>query len=192
MGLISRLSHIRCVIAGLTNQYPVAPVSNNAVVFISSLFLSVHEVTKASSAKKSPGNVDDDTINGFSCSNFCTAMWLTINLFVGFYLLGFSACGTSCSDFCMVMQLTLNSLFGFCSLISFFLLEQFIILWPISLHEKHFSFFISWSHSLITGWQLDLAVRIVPVLNLGTSATTTHSFINFSKVSACAIFLRPW
>ena len=65
-GLICSLSHTRRAIDVSINEYPVAPVSNNAVVFILLLFLSIHEVTKASSMKKLPGKLDDDTINGFS------------------------------------------------------------------------------------------------------------------------------
>ena len=74
MGSISRLSHIYCAIARSTNEYPMVPVSNNVVAFILSLFPSVHKVTKTFSAKNSPGNVDDDTINGFFYFNSCTAI----------------------------------------------------------------------------------------------------------------------
>ena len=66
MGSICSLSHTRRAIDGSMNEYPVAPVSNKAVVLISLLFSKIHGVTKASSAKKSPGKLDDDTINGFS------------------------------------------------------------------------------------------------------------------------------
>ena len=66
MSLICSSSHTRCAINRSMNEYPVAPVSNKAVVFILLLLPSIHEVTKDSSAKKSPGKDDDDTINGFS------------------------------------------------------------------------------------------------------------------------------
>ena len=66
MGSIYSLSHTRRTIDGSMNEYPVAPVSNKAVVLISLLFPKIHGVTKASSAKKSPGKLDDDTINGKS------------------------------------------------------------------------------------------------------------------------------
>ena len=66
MGSISSSSHIRRTIDGSTKKYPVAPVSNKAVVLILLLLPSVHVANNACSAKKSPGNVDDDTINGKS------------------------------------------------------------------------------------------------------------------------------
>ena len=128
MGLIIRLSHIRQAITGSTKEYPVAPVSNNAVVFISPLFSSIHGATNASSAKKLPGRLDDDTINGFSSTCNSSAR-------------GFPQQGTSvghalvrdsfCFDFCMVTRLTLSSLFSFC------LLGQSVVLWPTALHKKH-------------------------------------------------------
>ena len=65
-GSICSLSHTRRTIDGSINEYPVAPVSNKAVVSISLLFPRVHKVTKAFSAKKLPGKEEDDTINGFS------------------------------------------------------------------------------------------------------------------------------
>ena len=66
MGSISSSSHIRRTIDGSTKEYPVAPVSNKAVVFISLLLLNVHVANNLCSAKKSLGNVDNDTISGFS------------------------------------------------------------------------------------------------------------------------------
>ena len=72
MVLICSLSHTRRTIDESTNEYPVAPVSNKAVILISLLLLSIHEVVKASPAKKSPDKDDDDTINSFSPSLFTT------------------------------------------------------------------------------------------------------------------------
>ena len=57
MGLISSSSHTRQAIAGSTNKYPVAPVSNNAVVFILLLFPSRHRATNAFLAKKLQGKL---------------------------------------------------------------------------------------------------------------------------------------
>ena len=64
--LICSLSHTPRAIDGSTKEYPVAPVSNKAVVFISLLLLNVHVANNLCSAKKSLGNVDNDTISGFS------------------------------------------------------------------------------------------------------------------------------
>ena len=66
ISFISSLSHIQRAIDGSTKKYLVAPVSNKAVVLISLLLPSVHVANNACSAKKSPGNMDDDTINGNS------------------------------------------------------------------------------------------------------------------------------
>ena len=66
MGSIYSLSHTRRTIDGSMNEYPVAPVSNKAVVLILLLFPNIHGATKAFSANKLPGRLDDDTINGFS------------------------------------------------------------------------------------------------------------------------------
>ena len=48
------------------NKVFVALISNKAVVLILLLLFSIHEVVKASPAKKSPGKNDDDTINDLS------------------------------------------------------------------------------------------------------------------------------
>ena len=65
-GLICSLSHTQRAIDMSINEYPVAPVSNNAVVSILLLFPSIHKVTMDSSVKKLPSKLDDDTINCFS------------------------------------------------------------------------------------------------------------------------------
>ena len=123
MGSISSLLHTRQAIAGLMKEYPVAPVSNNAVVLILPLFPSMQEATKASSAKKSPDNKDDNTINGFSASG---------SLAHGSLMHGFSG-----SDFDIVIRLTVSLLLGFR------LFGQSIVQWSISLHEKYLLSFIS-------------------------------------------------
>ena len=135
MGLISSLLHTQCVIAGSTKEYLIAPVFNNTIVLISLLFPSRHKATKAFFAKKSSGRLNDDIINGFL-------------LTCGSLACGFSACDALVCvffyfNFCMVMRLTLNLLMGF-------RLWQFIVLWPISLHEKHLLSFVNWSFLVIT------------------------------------------
>ena len=54
------------------NEYPIAPVSNKAVIFISLMFSSIHEVVKASPAKKLSSKNDNETINGFFLPLFIT------------------------------------------------------------------------------------------------------------------------
>ena len=66
MGLICNSSHKCRTIDGSMNEYPVAPVSNKAVVLILLLLPSIHEVVKVSPAKKSLDKDDDDIINGLS------------------------------------------------------------------------------------------------------------------------------
>lgn len=198
MGSISSLLHTRRAIVGSTKEYSVALVSNNTVVLISPLFPNVHRASKASSAKKLPGKLDDDTISVFS---------VLVSGFSGhgfaynFSTRGALACNTMiCDSFdfasCTTMPLTASLFFGFRSSIGFCWLRQSIVLWPTSLHKKHFSSFISQSFSLITSWRLDFAVRIVIglVLNLETGATTstTHFSINFSRASARVISLSLW
>ena len=68
MGLICSLSHTQHTIDESINEYPVALVSNKAVVLISLLLSSIHEVVKVSSAKKLSGKNDNDTINSLSPS----------------------------------------------------------------------------------------------------------------------------
>ena len=63
MDSISSSSHIRCTINGSTKEYPVALISNKTVVLILLLLPSVHVANNVCSAKKSPGNIDEDTIN---------------------------------------------------------------------------------------------------------------------------------
>ena len=65
IGLICSLLHTRRAIDESINEYPIAPVSSKAVVLISLLLPSIHKATNVVSVKKSPGKLDDDTINGF-------------------------------------------------------------------------------------------------------------------------------
>ena len=87
MGSICSSLHTQRTINGSINEYSVASVSNNAVVLISFLFSSMHEVTKGFSAKKSPSKLDENTINGFfGCFlAFYAAMHLTVCELIGFY-----------------------------------------------------------------------------------------------------------
>ena len=48
------------------NKYLVALISNKTVILILLLLPSIHEVVKASLAKKSPGKNDNNTINSSS------------------------------------------------------------------------------------------------------------------------------
>ena len=66
IGLICSLSHTQRAIDKLMNEYLVALVSNNIIVFILLLHPSIHEVTKGFSAKKLPGKDNDYISNGFS------------------------------------------------------------------------------------------------------------------------------
>ena len=62
ISLISRLSHIHYTIDRSANEYLIAPMFNNVVVFIMILFSSTHRTTKVFSAKKLPSKLDDNTI----------------------------------------------------------------------------------------------------------------------------------